>query len=301
MAQLVIPTNGAVGIPLLIEEKNLFALDKVFGDFVDGLKAANRSGFERSVIIYLSGGRTVKADSFADAIKQPHLTDEEPLGFRAHLAVNEIKASVSLTRLYPTVVQPVSPTQSQTTQQTPQLEFNVEPSEEQAAQELFGALQNWASEFAPSTWMRRWARYTILFTILLIIWAVGGLMLGIFDLQIPNETYYAEQAHQILQKGVNDDNQHKAIEVILAIVAKDPPPSRSVLGSKPGRKYWSICVGVAVALFSLSLCPSIVIGIWKGKPKLARWRAWIKWMWVTVPTLLIGSVLLPAIIHMARS
>jgi len=297
MAQIVIPTNGSVGTPLLIEEKNLFGLDKVFGDFI--AEKGTKADVGRSVTIYLSGGRTVKAVSFVDAIKQPHVADEEPLGFRAHLEIDGITASVSLTKLAPILIQPVSTTQFQTTQKMPQLEFNVEPSEKQSAQELFGALQNWAADFAPSTWMRRWGRYKLLFIILFAFSVISGLIYGSLESYAPGEDY-REDARQILQKGVNDANQRKAIETILAFVSsRDTPGSYSTYRLRPDRRYWAIVVGVALALISLSICPSVVIGIWKGKPKVARWRAWIKWIFVTVPGVLIVSILIPKLMNWA--
>jgi hypothetical protein len=142
MAKIVNPTNGAVGAPLLIEDTHLFALDKVFDDFIkdrtgEGEESAGdaeaahprgRARRQRSVIIYLSAGRTVKSDTFSDAIKQPHVRNEEPLGFRAHLEFGQVKASVTLTKLPRNPVQPSTPAQFQTVLPQP-LEFSVEPSD----------------------------------------------------------------------------------------------------------------------------------------------------------------------------
>jgi len=297
MAQIVIPTNGSVGVPLLIEEKHLVALDKVLEDFVSGRKGTKRGDFERSVVIYLSAGRTVKAESFAEAIKQPHVIDEEPLGFRLYVEADEIKASVSLTKLALATRKTITPNQTQTVQLTPQLEFNVEPSEKEAAQELFGALQNWAAEFAPSDGLRIWARFRLLFASLLFFWIALVVLFGIFRFPISND--YQDQAFQILQKGVNEDNQRKAIEVILGIVSKNQSPeSKALFNSRPGKRYWSVGIGVALAFFCLSLCPSVVIGIWKGKRTLDRWRVWIRFILVTVPGVLIVSILIPKLMQM---
>jgi len=37
VAKIVNPTNGAVGAPLLIKDTHLFALDRIFDDFVEDL------------------------------------------------------------------------------------------------------------------------------------------------------------------------------------------------------------------------------------------------------------------------
>ena len=187
MARIIQSTNGVVVSPLLIKETHLLALDKIFDDFVedrnseeDHITATNpksTSRHKRSITIYLSAGRTVKSDRFADAIKQLPVSTEEPLGFRAHLAIGRVTASVSLTKLARSVVQPLSPTQFRVQQESPKLDFNVEPNDHSSAPELFGALQNWAADLESTPSLRVWARYRPMFIILLILWlGVGGLL-----------------------------------------------------------------------------------------------------------------------------
>jgi hypothetical protein len=311
VARIINPTIGVVVSPLLIEESHLLALDKVFDDFVEekrneevdvaptNSKTANRH--KRSIIIYLSAGKTVKSERFADAIKQLGVDTEEPLGFRAYLEIGRVKASVSLTKLARNVVQPVSPTQFQVLAEPPRLEFNVEPSDHQSAPDLFGALQNWAADLAPSPSLRVWVRYRPLFVILLILWLlVGGLFATpMFHVPTPGEEYaeYRDEARKILHEGVNENNQRKAIEIILAIDSHIPPV-RQGPNWTPGRTYWPRYVLGAVILFMLSSCPSIVIGIWKGKLNLKRWRLWIKWVAAGAPGTLFLTVLWPKILAM---
>lgn len=228
-------------------------------------------------------------------IKQPHVITEEAVGFMAQLEKGEIQAVVKLTKLNQTVIQPISTTQFQTVQQWPQLEFSVQPSESRLAQELFGALQNWAADFAPSSWKRLWWRYRFLFAILLVFWLVFGFLIGIFDVRMPTHTY-VEQAHKIVADGVTDSNEHKAIELILALESHDEGDTKSVMQGKPGRRYWAVVAGVAFALGSLIFCPTVVIGIWKGKSKLNRWRVWTKWIFVTVPGVVFLTILWPRIL-----
>jgi hypothetical protein len=311
VARIITPTSGVVLSPLLIEEAHLLALDKVFDDFVEERKkdeavdantppkTTNRH--KRSVTIYLAAGRTVKSDRFADAIRQPHVTTEEPLGFRAHLELGRITASVSLTKLARNVVQPLSPTQFRVEQELPKLEINVEPSDLQSAPELFGALQNWAADFAPSASLRAWARYRPVFVVLLIFWLMlGGALPFLAHHHVPTDDYvdYRAEARQILREGVNEKNQRKALEIILAIAAYNPPDDAQRFNWTPGRAYWPRYALGAVILFMLSCCPSVVIGIWKGKQKLARWRLWTRLVVVTAPGTLFLTVLWPRILSL---
>jgi hypothetical protein len=100
VAKISYPTESTVSRPLLIEAKHLAALDVVFEEFLrsqetqaapeaedEGIrrKSERRRQPVRSVAVYLSGGRTIKSDSFNDVIKLPHVSGEVALGFTAYL------------------------------------------------------------------------------------------------------------------------------------------------------------------------------------------------------------------------
>jgi hypothetical protein len=183
-------------------------------------------------------------------------------------------------------------------QQSQKLEFNVEPSDHQSSPELFGALQNWAADLGPSASLRAWARYRPLFIILFVFWLlIGALVPTLPHARNSNDDYteLSDEARKILSEGVNENNQRKAIEIILAIESHNPP-------AKPGpnwtfgRTYWSRYVLGAVVLFMLSSCPSVVIGIWKGKQNLKRWRLWMKWVAAGAPSTLFLTVVWPKIL-----
>jgi hypothetical protein len=102
------------------------------------------------------------------------------------------------------------------------------------------------------------------------------------------------QAHKLLQEGVNENNERKAIELLLAIESQFP-----LEGPRwhPGRTYWGIVIAVDLALAMLLFCPTIVIGVWDGKRKLARWKRWITTVTVSVPALIFTTVLWPLILR----
>ena len=312
MARILQPTNGVVVSPLLIQETHLLALDKIFDDFVEDRKSEDEqaaatnstvaSRHKRSITIYLSAGRTVKSDHFADAIKQLPVSTEEPLGFRAHLEIGRVTASVSLTKLARNVVKPVSPTQFRVEQESPKLDFNVEPNDHSSAPELFGALQNWAGDLESSASLRLWTRYKPMFMILLTVWLfLGGILPWLSSRTFPDSrrdySGYRDEAQKILREGVNEKNQRRAIEIILA-VATDNPPEEKGFNWTPGRAYWPRYVLGAVILFMLSCSPSVVIGIWKGKLHLKRWQFWMKWVAFSAPSILFLTIVWPKLLHM---
>jgi hypothetical protein len=114
---------------------------------------------------------------------------------------------------------------------------------------------------------------------------------------VPTDTY-VEQAHKIVADGVNDSNQHKAIQLVLALESHDEATSKSLMSGKPGRRYWAVFAGVAFAFGSFTFCPTVVIGIWKGKSKLNRWRLWTKWIFVTAPGVVFLTILWPRVLSL---
>jgi hypothetical protein len=64
-----------------------------------------------------------------------------------------------------------------------------------------------------------------------------------------------------VEGSVNDNNLHKAIEIILAIDSRDPAASKSISPSRPDRKYW----GVFIVYY---MDKQNQVG--SGKPKISR-------------------------------
>ena len=286
MARISYPTEVSIPTPLLIEPTHLTSLDVIFDDFLtsrqqQGLNERSEDQKQRrprqirAVDIYLSGGKTIKSSQFSDAMKQPYVGHEVPLGFRATLQTEELEATVKLAGW------------------KRELEIDVTGIDEHAGRELFGSLENWASEIAAPRWQQLWSRSKDLFQYLAWMWALVGLLLGamgMFGVSGKNETYIKE-AHTLLQQGINDSNQRRASELTLALISEYNP---SVW--KPGITYWSVFLLITLLLVSLSICPGVVIGIWTGKHRLQYWRIWLKTVWVTVPGLIFTSVLWPRIL-----
>jgi hypothetical protein len=174
-----------------------------------------------------------------------------------------------------------------------ELKISVENDEEPAARELFGSLENWASEVAAPRWQQLWARAQGAIHVLLFMWVFTGVMIAAMatlSVRDKNENYIKE-AHALLGRGIDNSSQRRAIELTLALVSEYNP---SIW--KPGPAYWGIVLAGALALGALSTCPGVVIGIWTGKRRLEYWRVWLKMVWVTVPGLIFTSILWPQIL-----
>jgi hypothetical protein len=128
---------------------------------------------------------------------------------------------------------------------------------------------------------------------LLFFWVVLGLPFMFFGVEQDAKDVYQPEAKQLLQQGVNANNEQKAIELTLAII--------SGAGSKsswfrPGIQGWGFWIAGLALLVGLSVRPEAVIGIWEGKRRLKFWRLWIRTVWVSIPVLILRSVIWPRLL-----
>jgi hypothetical protein len=312
MAQLSYPTELTISAPILVDQTHLTSLDTVLDQYTERLRDEQeariqtrieralrrrsddqissgedrkqiesevRAEYERErrgVALYLSGGSTLTANRFEEAINQPHLTRELPVGFRCDFEIGQVEASISLRSRWESAIG-----------------ITVRPNTSIAAQELFGALENWASEIRPPHWQRLWLAASMWIRFLLFFWVVLGLPFMFFGVEQDAKDVYQPEAKQLLQQGVNANNEQKAIELTLAII--------SGAGSKsswfrPGIQGWGFWIAGLALLVGLSVRPEAVIGIWEGKRRLKFWRLWIRTVWVSIPVLILRSVIWPRLL-----
>jgi hypothetical protein len=312
MAHLSYPTELTIPSPLLIEQRHLTELDTVLDQYSGPLRDEQeqkiqgrieralsrrqsntdlpdvvrqkieseiRADYERerrAVAVYLSGGRTLAANRFDEAINQPHLTNELPVGFRCDLEIGQVEASITLRSRWASGV-----------------DVTARPNNSAPAQELFGALENWASEIRPPEWQRLWLKVSWFTRFLLFFWILLGLPFMLFGVEREAKDVYQPEARQLLQQGVNPNNQQRAIELTLAIISEAGTKTDIF---RPGLRGWGFWVVGFLFLMALSICPEVVIGVWKGKQRLRFWRFWITTVWVSIPALIITSVIWPRLL-----
>jgi hypothetical protein len=319
VARISIPTQTAILAPLLIDGAQLKALDELIDRYVERLrtekeariaevveerireqrikesdiekeraswrqiveKSSSLSRDGRYVTIYLSGGRAVRAQRFNEAINHPVDEKEIPTGFRFYLRIGEITAEVKLSRSW-----------------RDELTIGVEPSEPEAAQEVFGALRNWGGDVAAPKWQQYWSKARPLVSLLLFMW----LMMGLVVVPLGNwgdrgKNAEKAEARKLVASGINDSNQRRALELLLAIDSEYDPG----VGTPPiGAQYWIYFALGAVLLSIGSICPRAAIGVWKGRERLKLWRFWVRTVSVSVPAILVTSFLVPWLLHWLR-
>jgi hypothetical protein len=319
MAKLSFPTDRQVAPPLLIDSNQLETLDRIVDRHMAVLREYREREIEvateseiqrrvargtlreeqiearrayvstfaiaklqkdsRSATLYLKGGKEVQAERFSDAMNQPVGEQELPTGMGLYITVGAVRAMVRVSD----------------ERWRRELIVEVEPNDVGVAQELFGALSNWASDVEAPRWQQKWVSIRGVLAGMLILCLFVGLLFTPFL----NWTLAARRANQVearklLAQGITPSNQQRALELLLAIESNyDYGRHVSILGIR----YWSYFAIGALGLTTTVICPQICIGLWKGKKRLKWWRRWITTITVTIPLLLLSSLILPWFLH----
>jgi len=321
MAKVSYPTTRTIKGPLLVEIAHLEALDQIFEVHLarmreyketrikelvarkvrklvleGNLKEERAKSYEeqytkdlrndyefresRSVSLYLTKGREIEAARLPEAMSQPVGEDEVVVGLSASMRVGDLKARVEIADRWST-----------------ELTVKVEPNDNEVAQGLFGSLSNWASGIETPKWQQKWLEFKWLAEILLVMFLiVASIFVPFSNWSEAGKSAAKEEARKLLAAGqVNDDNEKHAIELLLAIES-DYRPS-SISAPPLGLKYWGYVSLIAIVGLSITIYPSICIGLWKGRRRLRVWRLWMRTLTIGIPTLVGLNVLVPWLLH----
>lgn len=320
MAKLSIPTERSIKCPLLIEANHLESFDRI----LDQHSAQMRSDLEkriaeeaaqrvrrlvrakslrkdeadayevrakkelsderryrqvRSVTIYLTKGREIRAKDFTEAMNMPVGEDELPVGFSAIIRAGDITAAVNTGYRF-----------------EPELKLEVEPNDNEIALSLFGALSNWASGIEAPRWQQKWHAYKFVpGFLLLFLFILGVIFVPLSNWNEAGKNVAIDEARKLLADGgVNANNEHRAIELLLAMASNPPPGSQ-----KPslGVKYWTYMSLSALVLIAVMIYPSMCIGLRRGKRRLHAWRVWIRTLTFGIPSVVGVYILIPWILY----
>jgi hypothetical protein len=166
---------------------------------------------------------------------------------------------------------------------------------EELSRELFGALNNWASDVEAPIWQQKWRSLNSIFWFALILWVSCGLVAIPSNRREDAPTAVSKaEARKLLSKGINLNNQQQALALLLAI--ESDYDSGTAIPSL-GVTYWSYFSLGTLFLLCTLICPKFCVGVWEGKKQVKRWRGWLTMITVTIPILIVGSALLPWMLH----
>jgi hypothetical protein len=225
---------------------------------------------ERIVTIVFQDGSKLPVNSFSEAMQHPQVLREAPTGFHVSIRCGDVSCTVS----------PAGR----------DLDVEVSPQNSTLAWDLFIALRSWVRSVKPPAWQQWWTRLAWALPVLWIIWGILTLEILTISSDLAGKAQYQRQAEELLKKGVSSNEQTKAIELILAFSANRFPQGQP--WRLPG-SFWFFLVGGTFSLLALSFRPNVVLGIGKGEARLRHWRQYMRVVFYTIPTYLLGTFAWP--------
>jgi len=231
-------------------------------------------------VIHLSGNRRVSTGTFEEALRDPALLNEVPVGFTLLLQVDELESVLQI---------PYHRASAQ---------LKVEPDRDPAAKGLYASLKAWTDTVKPSFWQSSWLNlrasgglwFLFLITTLVMLGCIATLGP---DTSVSARSSRRSQATELLKSGVTATNEYEAIQLILSYEAGIVPNSRTF--AIPSWFLWFVIGGVVMCA-ALNFAPAVILGIGKGEESIRKWSVWMQLVAITFPTWVIGTFLWPKLL-----
>jgi hypothetical protein len=255
--------------PTLSEEKQRETLRRVRQRVKASREFGRRS---RKITLRLKSGKRVPdVERFEEAIVHPDFAKELPVGFKLAVKHGATDIEMQLSTLW-----------------SEKLQINVAPPEGTACYDAFVELHQWAERNQPHPMMTRWQKYAGLH------WPVVILILSLLLILTGNTAGKPTQmlkteAKQMLADGFTEDEEHKALELLLAINAGYARP-----GTQGRVEVWMLAVlGLALGGgIVFSNAPSARLGIGKGVESIK----WQRWWWTAISKGVVGTVMVGIVV-----
>lgn len=229
---------------------------------------------ERHVEIKLDEHRSVRAKSFADAKTHPEVLNTDPRGFEACVKGFETRVVISASELG--------------------LSLDLSPNVGPMAERIFGIAMSWITDNRPSRLREKWAmlgglQWVLLFFFLVLLGAVTFTTVntesGLDALQAEAET--------LLVDGVTEEEEVRALEILLAITSSSYEKATSEIHISP-LFYLFSALGLFVAVL-LSFAPRTALSLGRGEARIRRSLRIERILFYTLPLMLLSGLVLPLI------
>jgi hypothetical protein len=170
------------------------------------------------------------------------------------------------------------------------MHYEIECSSSEKAKDILYEINNWIEKNEPNKAMKVWNEYSSGFTFFSSIIIFITLLLA-FTWDVDYKQSYKNDINQLIEKGITNQDQSKAMELLLKYISEYRP-----LSAKPYRGFNKTFIEI-ICLFTLTLLVSIykpktIVGIGKKKSKLNFYIWYSKIVLVTIPTIFILTPLI---------
>lgn len=293
MAELLYPTKYKAKGPWLIEASQLLALDNSLDSYfarslaagaaVGGQAGISENTLQRRITLSLRHDKELQTASFSEALYHPAIMNEVAVAMKYVVTVGRTTATLMMERN-------TEKNSGSLNNNEVELNIAVEPRGESVSEQILTVMKDWSDDIQAPAWQRWVFGLRSLAQVVFVFWLIVFSVYLFTPSAASYKDYYKQEARKILDQGVNAGNQEKALELLLAIESGSAP-----LGVRPGRDSKAVVTNAIglIAVAAFAFFPGFCIGIGKGKRQLGLWKWWVKFAFVTVPSLFVAHYFWP--------
>lgn len=169
-----------------------------------------------------------------------------------------------------------------------ELRYEIECFDSNIKEEIQYEIDKWIDKLKPNRALQFWSNYGDFFVYTLF---APLIVLAIFSFFINSYSTYSDvlrgQAYEIINHGIDSTNRDEAIELLLKSESGYAPRD-FVSVKKPKNPLFMRLLIIGIFVYVVSIIrPKTTIGVGKMKQKLIFYKFWIKFVTITLPTILI--------------
>lgn len=177
-----------------------------------------------------------------------------------------------------------------------ELEYEVKSTKSEVEDEINYKLENWVDKYKPLNTQRLWLKFA--FPIAMFSGIICFILaINIFSVYKPNtQEIYKDKIEKIIKNGVNEENQTKAIDLLLKINSGYIPTNiKEEIKINETAKRGAI---IALVFFLIGVFkPKTIVGVGKDKNKLKLYKRYMKFILFVIPAIF----LYPYIINLIKN
>lgn len=248
------------------------------------------SNDKRQISVEFKSAKIAVGNHFSDIAENPDVRKEMPIAFEASFSRAGVSVSLSSRPYWADKA----------------ITLNIKPYNE-ITQSTWFKLERWISDASAPLWQKFWRKLATFDNIVqwIVLIIIIGFMLTFLPSQNANysrslgsyQNSIKSAAHQLLKRGIKQEDMIKAIEINL-IITSDYLPDNIQVEPIKYPKWPFIIISITFILFLISLFPPrLHLGIGLGKASVVRWRRWLRILSFTIPSLVVVDIILPIIVN----
>lgn len=245
------------------------------------VNAKNTYPYDRktNVAYFESKNKTrLEGKSLNEILKDKNLRSFSPKKFHATIRYgNNIKFTIDINRY------------------SDKLEYEINCFDQQINDEIKDSIEQWTEKYKANIYVSFWSNWGDMFSFILLM-AIGSFaVLTFVNFENSGKDAAKLEAISLLNKGIDSSNINRAVETILKLESNYQFDKNVDIKQNANPIFLKIFIFLLLLFVFSVIRPKTTIGLGKSKSILSFYKFWIKFVTITIPTLLIISPFLKKI------